>query len=113
MSTIRQTSQIPPISQPRVLDRKLRSDLSGSLFDSMESSRPNIARASATESAKTGHGMSSMGRVPRVSPVHTAVRNCTRDEGGLRDRLSGADLKPPQAAVVKSNSGERCGNAGA
>jgi hypothetical protein len=26
--------------------------------------------------------MSQMGRVSRVSPVYTAVRNCTRDEGG-------------------------------
>ena len=26
--------------------------------------------------------MSQLGRVSRVSPVHTAVRNCTRDEGG-------------------------------
>ena len=26
--------------------------------------------------------MSQMGLVSRVSPVHTAVRNCTRDEGG-------------------------------
>ena len=26
--------------------------------------------------------MSLVGRVSRVSPVHTAVRNCTRDEGG-------------------------------
>ena len=25
--------------------------------------------------------MSEMGLVSRVSPVHTAVRNCTRDEG--------------------------------
>jgi len=25
--------------------------------------------------------MSAMGRVTRVSPVQTAVRNCTRDEG--------------------------------
>src|SRR5213076_1895980 len=30
----------------------------------------------------------------------------------LRVRQSGADLKPPQAAVVKSHGGERCGNAG-
>src|SRR6266851_5064604 len=30
----------------------------------------------------------------------------------LRGRQSGVDLKPPQAAVVKSNGGERCGNAG-
>jgi hypothetical protein len=26
--------------------------------------------------------MSESGRVSRVSPVHTAMRNCTRDEGG-------------------------------
>ena len=26
--------------------------------------------------------MSEIGRVSRVSPVHTAMRNCTRDEGG-------------------------------
>jgi hypothetical protein len=26
--------------------------------------------------------MSELGRVSRVSPVHTAIRNCTRDEGG-------------------------------
>jgi hypothetical protein len=53
------------------------------------------------------------GIVSRVTPVHTAVRNCTRDEGGpLRGRQSGVDLKPPQAAVVKSNGGERCGKVG-
>ena len=27
-------------------------------------------------------GYAVVGRVSRVSPVHTAVRNCTRDEGG-------------------------------
>ena len=26
--------------------------------------------------------MSLVGRVSRASPVHTAMRNCTRDEGG-------------------------------
>src|SRR6266567_2950013 len=31
----------------------------------------------------------------------------------LRGRQSGSGLKPPQAAVVKSDGGERCGNAGA
>jgi hypothetical protein len=36
------------------------------------------------------------------------MRNYTRDEV-LRGRRSGADLKPPQAAVVKSDGGERCG----
>src|SRR6266446_446600 len=30
----------------------------------------------------------------------------------LRGRQSGVDLKPPQAAVVKSDGGERCGNVG-
>src|ERR1700738_3782404 len=32
--------------------------------------------------------------------------------GSLRGRQSGADLKPPQAAVVKSDGGERCGKVG-
>jgi hypothetical protein len=56
---------------------------------------------------------SGLGRVSRASPVHTAVRNCTRDEGrpfGFGDQV--ADPKPPQAAVVKSHGGERCGNVG-
>src|SRR6202048_2172154 len=51
--------------------------------------------------------------VSRASPVQTAVRNCTRDEGGpfgFGDQV--ADPKPPQAAVVKSHGGERGGNAG-
>jgi hypothetical protein len=30
----------------------------------------------------------------------------------FRVRQSGADLKPPQAAVVKSHAGERCGKVG-
>ena len=50
----------------------------------------------------------------RVTPVHTALRNCMRDEGrpfGFGDQV--ADPKPPQAAVVKSDGGERCGNVGA
>ena len=41
------------------------------------------------------------------------MRNCTGDEGGpFEVRRSGADLKPPQAAVVKSDGGERCGKVG-
>jgi hypothetical protein len=28
------------------------------------------------------HQSAALGRVSRVSPVHTAMRNCTRDEGG-------------------------------
>src|SRR3984893_14721386 len=60
----------------------------------------------------TGAG-AGMGLVSRASPVQTAVRNCTREEGGpfgFGDQV--ADPKPPQAAVVKSHGGERCGNAG-
>src|SRR5215813_9496754 len=56
---------------------------------------------------------SHMGLVSRASPVQTALRNCTGDEGrsfGFGDQV--ADPKPPQAAVVKSHGGERCGNAG-
>src|SRR5258708_39884392 len=30
---------------------------------------------------RSAHPMSLMGLVSRVTPVHTAVRNCTRDEG--------------------------------
>jgi len=44
--------------------------------------------------------MSEMGLVSRASPVQTAMRNCTRDEGGpfgFGDQV--ADPKPPQAAV--------------
>src|ERR1019366_5777098 len=57
--------------------------------------------------------MSQLGLVSRVSPVHTAGSNCTGDEGGpfgFGDQV--ADPKPPQAAAVKSDSGERCGNGG-
>src|ERR1700738_1802349 len=56
--------------------------------------------------------MSESGLVSRVSLVHTALRNCTRDRKVLRGRQSGVDLKPPQAAVVKSDGGERCGKVG-
>ena len=59
--------------------------------------------------------MSGSGLVSRASPVETAVRNCTRDEGGpfgFGDQV--ADPKPPQAAVVKSHGGvvsRRCESA--
>src|ERR1700738_4777826 len=56
--------------------------------------------------------MSGCGIVSRVTPVHRAVRNCTRDEGGPFEVGNQVDLKPPQAAVVKSNGGERCGKVG-
>jgi hypothetical protein len=49
----------------------------------------------------------------RASPVHTEMRNCTRDEGGpfgVGDQV--ADPKPPRAAAAKSRGGERRGNVG-
>jgi hypothetical protein len=58
-------------------------------------------------------GKTAEGLVSRVSPVQTAVRNCTGDEGrpfGFGDQV--ADPKPLQAAVVKSDGGERCGKVG-
>ena len=55
-------------------------------------------------SERPAHGV-----VSRVTPVHTVLRNCTRDEGGPFEVGNQVDLKPPQAAVVKSNGGERCG----
>src|SRR5450755_2915492 len=54
----------------------------------------------------------SSGRCARPT-VHTAARNCTRDEGrpfGFGDQV--ADPKPPRAAAVKSRGGERRGNVG-
>src|SRR6516162_10158793 len=57
--------------------------------------------------------MSALGPVSRVTPVQTALRNCTGDEDrpfGFGDQV--ADPKPPQAAAVKSRGGERCGKAG-
>src|ERR1700686_2838690 len=57
--------------------------------------------------------MSEMGLVSRVLPVNTAVRYLyERRRKALRGRQSDVDLKPPQAAVVKSDGRERCGNAG-
>src|SRR5688500_3401382 len=49
----------------------------------------------------------------RVSPVQTALRNCTGDGGGpfgFGDQV--ADPKPPRAAAAKSRGGERRGKAG-
>jgi len=57
--------------------------------------------------------MTGMGLVSRVPPVHTALRNCTGDEGGpfgFGDQV--VDPKPPRAAMVKSHGRERRGNAG-
>ena len=41
-----------------------------------------LDRASSNRFADRPPGTSELGRVSRVSPVQTALRNCTRDEGG-------------------------------
>jgi hypothetical protein len=54
-----------------------------------------------------------MGLVSRASSVHTALRNCTGDEGGpfgFGDQVT--DPKPPRAAAVKSHGREHRGNVG-
>ena len=53
--------------------------------------------------------------VSRASPVHTRGAQLYEENDHGRPfevEQSGVDLKPPQAAVVKSDGGERCGNAG-
>ena len=49
--------------------------------------------AAVVHHSKFGSAMSQMGLVSRVAPVHTAMRNCTRDEGwpGIR-HVGGAKL---------------------
>ena len=54
-----------------------------------------------------------VGLVSRVTPVQTALRNCTGDEGGpfgFDDQV--VDPKSPRAAVAKSHGGERRGKVG-
>jgi hypothetical protein len=51
--------------------------------------------------------------VSRVSPVQTAMRNCTRDEGGPFKVGNQVLISSHRKLLfVKSNGGERCGNAG-
>jgi hypothetical protein len=53
---------------------------------------------------------SAKGLVSRVTPVQTALRNCTGDEGGpfgFGDQV--VDPKPLRAAAVKRCGGERRG----
>ena len=54
--------------------------------------------------------MSAVGRVSRVSPVQTAVRNCTRDEGGPFEAGSQvrASNRCKLLSLKKSDGGERC-----
>jgi hypothetical protein len=46
------------------------------------------------------------------SGIRSGRRRWHHSESGSGGGQSGADLRPPQAAVVKSNGGERCGNVG-
>src|SRR5271167_481662 len=75
---------------------------------------PESSCSGSNESHRSAHNKESAVLKAGITPVHTAMRNCTRDEGrpfGFGDQV--ADPKPPQAAVVKSDGGERCGNVGA
>ena len=51
------------------------------------------------------------GSCHEVSSVQTAMRNCTRDEGRSFEagsQVQASNLKPLQAAVIKSDGSERC-----
>jgi len=50
--------------------------------------------------------------VTNIAGPHGGMQLYERWRKALRDRQSVVDLKPPQAAVVKSHGGERCGKAG-
>ena len=66
--------------------------------------RPMVL-AVADEVIEQNRSMAAPGIVSRVTPVHTAVRNCTRDEGGpfeageivvaTRDRRSYSEIERP------------------
>ena len=49
--------------------------------DCVASNRVALASDPPAEPRKSTLAMSALGLVSRVSPVHTALRNCTRDEG--------------------------------
>src|ERR1035437_5265634 len=54
-----------------------------------------------------------MSGVSRVSPVHTAMRNCTRDEGGPFVVGNQVLISSHRKLLSsKSDGGERCGNGG-
>src|SRR5246127_970882 len=70
-----------------------------------------MVRWSPHASKKAGH-VSFGSCVTSYAGPHGAAQLYERWRRALRVRQSGADLKPPQAAVVKSDGGERCGNGG-
>jgi hypothetical protein len=54
-----------------------------------------------------------MGLVSRVTPVHTAMRNCTRDEGRSFEVGNQVLISSHRKLLSsKSDGGERCGKAG-
>src|ERR1700704_2932905 len=89
----------------------MRSSVGQNLAD-LENTQRRVALQGRPRSRRLG--MAGLGLVSRVSPVQTAVRHYTGDEGrpfGFGDQV--ADPKPPRAAVVKSHGRERRGNVGA
>ena len=57
--------------------------------------------------------MSLMGLVSRVTPVHTAMRNCTGDEGRSFEVGNQVLISSHRKLLSsKSDGGERCGKAG-
>ena len=57
--------------------------------------------------------MSLMGLVSRVTPVHTAMRNCTRDGGGPFEVGNQVLISSHRKLLSsKADGGERCGNVG-
>src|SRR3981081_3929052 len=103
-SAARQLAKMPGCESIRVPSRSRRTEQGGAMLQ--HSDRRQASKWSTD-------AKSAMGLLSRASPVHTATRNCTGNEGGpfgFGDQV--ADPKPPRAAVVKSHGGERCGNAG-
>src|SRR5262245_47787222 len=96
------TLSLPSTHAPEELRRKL---ICGALpvtnckKNSWPTALHNMARcATSRESVQ--------GLVSRVTPIQTALRNCTGDEGrpfGFGDQV--ADPKPPRAAAVKCRGG--------
>src|SRR5215831_16089946 len=68
---IRRTRSDALVLLPLILDKWQESGMPGFRFG---------AGSFLRESGRSGSA--ALGRVSRASPVHTAVRNCTRDEGG-------------------------------
>jgi hypothetical protein len=86
-------------------------DINGSKTDTLVAGK--IGCAGSRSSKLTASRTEAMGLVSRVTPVHTALRNCARDEGWPFDFGNQVLISSHlQAAVVKSPGGEHCGKVG-